>query len=148
MVPLLQVRHEARVAKDKDFQYLVEDAANVQSQRKKLAVSLNEADRRKERDMREARIKAREKIAKANKNKNVGKNKKAVKEDPESTDSLEQDDGLLANERSLSVELAAEKARKKAKDVLLEEAASILGDEIELLNSNTKLAGHVPPSPH
>jgi carboxyl-terminal processing protease len=42
------------------------------------------------------------------------------------------DDGLQANERSLSADIAIEKARKNAKDVLLNEAASILADEADL----------------
>jgi carboxyl-terminal processing protease len=42
------------------------------------------------------------------------------------------DDGLQANERSLSADIALEKARKSAKDVLLNEAASILADEADL----------------
>lgn len=44
-----------------------------------------------------------------------------------------ENDGLQSNERTLESELAAEDARKKAKDVLLTEAANILGDEAYLL---------------
>jgi carboxyl-terminal processing protease len=43
------------------------------------------------------------------------------------------DDGLQANERSLSADIAIENARKNAKDVLLNEAAAILADEANLL---------------
>jgi carboxyl-terminal processing protease len=39
-----------RVAKDKDFQYLLDDIALVVKQRKENQISLNEAVRRKERD--------------------------------------------------------------------------------------------------
>jgi carboxyl-terminal processing protease len=50
IVPLLDKKHEARVAKDKDFQYLLDDIALVVKQRKENQISLNEAVRRKERD--------------------------------------------------------------------------------------------------
>jgi carboxyl-terminal processing protease len=60
IVPLLDKKHEARVAKDKDFQYLAEDIALVKKQRKENSISLNEAARRKERDQQEARAKLRE----------------------------------------------------------------------------------------
>ncbi|MGZ5858342.1 MAG: hypothetical protein ACXWJK_13995, partial [Burkholderiaceae bacterium] len=49
------------------------------------------------------------------------------------------DDGLQANERNLNADLAAEKAQKSAKDVLLHEAAHILGDEAELLKIKAPL---------
>ena len=65
------------------------------------------------------------------------------KEAKEADKALTQDDGLQANERSLVSELAAEKARKDAKDILLEEAAHILGDEVDLLKTNRKLAERV-----
>ena len=42
------------------------------------------------------------------------------------------DDGLLADERPLDKELAANKERKNAKDAGLIEAAHILGDEFGL----------------
>ncbi|MBP7202654.1 MAG: hypothetical protein KBA32_05575 [Propionivibrio sp.] len=44
-----------------------------------------------------------------------------------------EEDGLRADERTLTSELAAEEARKVSKDVLLAEAAKVLGDEVELL---------------
>ena len=56
----LQKRHDARIAKDKDFQYLQEDIAEMRKLRKENAISLNEAVRRKERDTQDARAKLRE----------------------------------------------------------------------------------------
>ena len=50
------------------------------------------------------------------------------------------DDGLQTSERSLSAELAAEKAFKARKDVLLEETARIVGDEVSLLAGSKRLA--------
>ncbi|WGG52618.1 carboxy terminal-processing peptidase [Rugamonas sp. DEMB1] len=60
IVPMLDKRHEARVAKDKDFQYLQEDIALAKKIRKENLISLNETVRRKERDTQEARSKLRE----------------------------------------------------------------------------------------
>ncbi len=127
MLPLLQMRYEARIVKEKDFQYLLEDVSTAKALRKKNLISLNEAERRKERDAQEAKTKLRDKA-------NGGKDK-----------SDQQDDGLQANERNLTADLAAEKARKDAKDVILNEAANVLGDEVDLLKTNRKLAARVLP---
>ena len=141
LLPLLQIRHETRVAKDKDFQYLLEDIAEARDQRKKNLISLNEAERRKERDRREALLKSR----KASSDTDTGKqNKRIANEDAAIVKNTElQDDGLLDNERDLGAELAAEKAKKNAKDVLLEEAVHILGDEVDLLKTDTRLSARV-----
>ena len=59
------------------------------------------------------------------------------------------DDGLQADERNLATELAAENANKNAKDVLLNEAVHILGDEVGLLKPSSRFAAHIrPDSPH
>ncbi|CAN7633201.1 carboxy terminal-processing peptidase [Rhizobium sp. LjRoot258] len=109
LLPTLQSRHDARVQRDPDFQRVLEDIADLKAQREKGVVSLNEAERRKEATARDDRLKSRAQASDA--------------EDPGG------DDGLQANERSLSADIAIENARKKAKDVLLEEAAAILADE-------------------
>lgn len=123
IVPKLIARHEARTGKDKDFQLLREDIAELNAQRKTNTISLNEAERRKALDAQEARLKLRE------------KNK-------ESAVSL-RDDGLLSSERNISTELALESARKNSKDVLLNEAAHILGDEVGLLRGNAVIAAGI-----
>jgi len=56
-----------------------------------------------------------------------------------------QDDGLQADERSLQTDLAQERARKKEKDVVLNEASHILADEIDLIHGDAKLAQTVLP---
>ncbi|OWV69125.1 tail-specific protease [Rhizobium sp. R339] len=121
LLPTLQSRHEARVKGDPDFQRLVQDIADLKAQREKGVISLNEAERRKEAAAREARFKSRA---------------QASGEDPG------EDDGLESGERSLSADIAIENARKNAKDVLLDEAAAIVGDEADLqqsvLNAATK----------
>jgi carboxyl-terminal processing protease len=133
VLPQLQIRHESRIAKDRDFQFLNEDIAEITAQRKKNMVSLNEVERRKELDTREARTKKR-------------KAQQIVPGSDEGQDDDApggKDDGLQAGERSLAVELAAEKSRKNAKDILLNEAAHILSDEVEFLKTDAKLAARV-----
>jgi carboxyl-terminal processing protease len=55
------------------------------------------------------------------------------------------DDGLQGDERSLTAELAAEKAAKNAKDVYLQEAAHILADESGMLKADTRMASRAMP---
>ena len=161
LVEPLQKRHEARIAKDKDFMDLHEDIAEVMRIRKENAISLNEAVRRKERDAQDARAKAREARLAGGKGANAdepaaapggkeARSKVPVPTKPVKTvvaarNSPQQDDGLQADERALSAELAAEKAAKDAKDVLLQEAAHILADEAGMLKTDTRMASRVMP---
>lgn len=107
-VPKLQALHDKRVEADPDFQRLIEDVAELKEQRDKGVISLNEADRRKELTARENRLKSRAQL-------------------DDGVDTTN-DDGLQSNERSLTADIALENARKKAKDVLLNEATAILSD--------------------
>lgn len=132
VLPIVLAQHKQRIKGDKDFQYLQEDIAEFNRIRKQNAVSLNEAERRKEKEAQEAKLAARKPSANG---------KEAAKND------LDKDDGLLAGERNLSAELAAEKARKNGRDVLLIEAANILGDQVELLNSSVNLAERMKQMP-
>jgi carboxyl-terminal processing protease len=122
VVPALQSRHQTRIGKDKGFQLLLEDVAEIRRLRETKLISLNEAERRKEKDTQEARLKAREK--------GDSKDKLAAM----------RDDGLQSGERSLAADLAVEKARKDVKDVLLDEAARIVADEADLASSKPQLA--------
>ncbi|OBZ95822.1 peptidase S41 [Pararhizobium polonicum] len=112
LLPKLQSLHDARVRNDRDFQRFVEDAAELKAQREKGTISLNLTERRNELAARKARLKAR---AQTNDGLDLGG-----------------DDGLQANERSLSADIAIENARRNAKDVLLNEAAAILADKVGL----------------
>ncbi|MDM9646206.1 carboxy terminal-processing peptidase [Rhizobium sp. S163] len=107
-LPKLQALHDKRVESDPDFQRLIEDVAELKAQRDKGVISLNEADRRKELTARENRLKSRAQL-------------------DDGVDTTN-DDGLQSNERSLTADIALENARKKAKDVLLNEATAILSD--------------------
>jgi carboxyl-terminal processing protease len=120
VLPQLQSRHDERVQKDQDFQRFIEDVADLKAQRDKQVVSLNEAERRDELAAQAKRLKERKQI----------------------DDGVDpgQDDGLQADERSLSADLALEDARKNAKDVLLKEAASIVADQADLQKDGSKAA--------
>jgi carboxyl-terminal processing protease len=59
ILPELRKRHDQRIRHDQDFKYLEAEIAHIQSRRLKNRVSLNEAERRKERNARDARLKAR-----------------------------------------------------------------------------------------
>jgi carboxyl-terminal processing protease len=159
LVGPLQKRHDTRVAKDKDFQYLEEDIAEAVKLRKDNAISLNEAVRRKERDTQESRARLREArlAGKADDEPAAGPGAKEAHSKlplpakaaktvmtPRGAPSL-QDDGLQADERNLQAELAAEKAAKSAKDVLLQEAAHIMADEAGMLKTDTRMASRTMP---
>jgi len=157
----LQKRHEARIAKDKEFQFLQEDIAEVLKVRKENAISLNEAVRRKERDAQEARAKLREARLAGASGTNTDEpaaspaGKEARGKVPAPTKPAKavtsvrgaprQDDGLQYDERDLAAELAAEKAAKDAKDILLQEAANILADEVGMLRTDTRMASRAMP---
>jgi carboxyl-terminal processing protease len=161
LVAPLQKRHDTRIAKDKDFQYLEEDIAEVLKMRKDNAISLNEAVRRKERDAQDARSRLREarlaggKATHGDEPAAAPGGREARSKVPLPTrptksvvagrGSLNQDDGLQSDERNLTAELAAEKAAKNAKDVLLQEAAHILADEVGMLKTDTRMASRVMP---
>ncbi len=140
MFPVLLAMHDARIKTDADFQYLKEDIAESKLLRKKNQVSLNETERRKERDMQESRIKSRDK----NKAKPQYADPTLAANEIASGDSgASRDDGLQAGERKLSTELAAEKARKNAKDIFLKEAVQILSDQVGLRNAGATLAARM-----
>lgn len=158
IVPILDRKHNARIAGDKDFQYLVEDIALVVKQRKENMMSLSEAVRRKERDAQETRSKAREKRLLAvaanddlvvildpkDERARAAQAKVDAKQVARMKGTMRADDGLQGDERALSAELDAEKAAKNAKDVLLHEAVRILADEVALLK-DTRLASRILP---
>ncbi len=118
LVPQLKSRHDARIKDDRDYKRFVEDVADLKAQREKRTISLNEEERRKEMAATAARLKARQQAGDGT--------------------VPEQDDGLQANERSLSANIAIENARKNAKDVLQNEAAAIIGDVVDLTSNGAK----------
>jgi carboxyl-terminal processing protease len=160
LVGPLQKRHDARIAKDKEFQEIEQDIAEALKLRKDNVISLNEAVRRKERDNQESKARLRESRLAANQGKAdepmagpgskeqrdkapnptaPKKNNVALKGAPRA------DDGLQGDERSLAADIAAEKAAKDAKDVYLQEAAHILADETVMLKADTRMASRTMP---
>jgi carboxyl-terminal processing protease len=119
ILPQLQKEHDARVKNDRDFQRFVEDVEDLKAQRAKRTISLNEKERRDEMAANEARLKERA-------------------EDGSGVLPLN-DDGLQANERSISANIAIENARKNAKDVLQTEAGAIVADLARLPNAAGKV---------
>jgi carboxyl-terminal processing protease len=125
-LPVLLAAHERRVQRNPDFQSLLQDVARVQELRKKNVISLNEVVRRQERVAQAKRLSARL-AAEGASAAQAGTNALA-------------DDGLLFNERRLVPDIAAEKARAAIKDVILNEAASILSDSVTLKQRNAGVA--------
>ena len=132
ITPTLLARHDARVAKDREFIWWSQDVAQFRAERDKKVISLNEAERRIERDRNEAKRKQREAERKAS---------------GLATAKANDDDGLQADERNVAQQVAAEAAAKARPDPLLRETASILADAIGLLTGNAKLAAQVMPMP-
>jgi carboxyl-terminal processing protease len=136
LLPELRIRHEVRIKRDNDFRFMQEDIAELKRLRDKNQVSLNEVERRKERDAQDARQSLKEARSDAGEQ-STGQQSAAAKNRPI------RDDGLQAGERTLAEELAAEKAGKNAKDPLLDEAAHILGDEVGMLNAKTRFVARI-----
>ncbi len=133
LLPKLETLHAARVLKDKEFQWKLEDVAQFRAEAAKKYVSLNEAERRAEREKQDAQFKARQAERKA-----LG-----LALDPLADDLA--DDGLGASERDIVKDAAREKLVDKRPDPLLRESAAILSDAIGILNQDRKLSAQVLP---
>ncbi|MFT3669569.1 MAG: carboxy terminal-processing peptidase [Pseudoxanthomonas sp.] len=133
LLPRLQALHAARSAKDKEFQWWSEDVAQFRAEAAKKYVSLNETERRAERDRQDTQRKQRQAERKA-----LG-----LALDPLADDLA--DDGLGASERDIVRDAQREKLADKRPDPLLRESAAILGDAIEILGQDRKLSAQVLP---
>jgi len=122
ILPRLQQRHDLRVAKDKDYQNLLEDIGEYNQRRNKDEVSLNEAERRKERDALEAKLKSREKEG--------GAEAEKPSTHPDVAPVID-----AGGDGDNDGDEAQKKQDKKSKDALLYEAAYTLGDQVELLKT-------------
>lgn len=133
ILPALLVRHEARLASLPGLKQLTEDAADLVAKRKQNSASLNEAERRAEREAIEAKLKRRAAVI------------RPATED-EDEDALYADDGLLDNERPTKATKNKKAAKPtKAVDPALTEAAQIVGDQLGLLRADPKLAAKLLP---
>jgi len=133
LLPRLEALHAARSAKDKEFQWWSEDVAQFRAETAKKYVSLNEAERRAERDRQDAQRKQRQAERKT-----LG-----LALDPLAEDLA--DDGLGASERDIVKDAQREKLADKRPDPLLRESAAILSDAIGILGQDRKLSAQVLP---
>jgi carboxyl-terminal processing protease len=133
IMPTLLSKHEARIAKDREFVWWSQDVAQFRLERDKKVISLNENERKIDRDRDQAKRKEREAERKA-----LGL----------ATNKPNNDDGLQADERNVAQQVAAEEAAKNRPDPLLRETAAILADTISLLTGNVKLTAQVMPVTH
>ncbi|TWT20270.1 tail-specific protease [Luteimonas marina] len=132
LLPKLEALHAARVATDKEFVWWSADVAEFRAEREKKYVSLNEAERRAERDRDDAKRKQRQEERKT-----LG-----LALDPLADRA---DDGLQASERNIAEDAAREKAAEKRPDPQLRESAAILADAVRLLNHDRQLSAQVLP---
>ncbi|WP_334131225.1 carboxy terminal-processing peptidase [Silanimonas lenta] len=130
LLPLAQ-RHEARIAKDVEIQWWKEDVAQFRAERERGTISLNEAERRAERERAEARRLHREA-----ERKRLGLN---------GLPPSRADDGLQADERDVAQQVEEEKAAENLIDPLLRESAFVLSDAIHLLSRDARLTALVLP---
>lgn len=134
LLPKLEARHGARIATSKEFQWWTEDVAQFREESAKTWISLNEAERRGERDRNDARRQQRQEIRK----------QLGLALDPLADDAS--DDGLAASERDIVKDAARQKAADDRPDPLLLESAAILADAVVLLNGDKKLSAQVLPT--
>ncbi|MEO8366969.1 MAG: carboxy terminal-processing peptidase [Pseudoxanthomonas sp.] len=133
LLPKLESMHAARIAADKEFQWWSQDVTDFRAEAAKKYVSLNEAERRAERDKQDAQRKQRQ----------AERKELGLPLDPLANDAA--DDGLGANERDIVKDAAREKLADKRPDPLLRESAAILGDAIEVLGRDRVLSAQVLP---
>jgi len=132
LLPQLEALHAARSAQDPEFRWWVEDVAEFRAEREKKSISLNEAERRAERERQIAR----------NAERQAERQRLGLDRDPLAETA---DDGLHADERNVIDQAAREEEAKKRPDALLREASAILADAVELLVSDQALASAVLP---
>ncbi|KGI78830.1 carboxy terminal-processing peptidase [Oleiagrimonas soli] len=133
LVPMLEHKHEQRIAKLPAWKLMLDELAEYRKNRDKTTVSLNYDTRMAERKHVEAVQKA------------FRERHKAINGDSSDTEEVTLDDGLTPGERSIKDQIKQEKEADKATDVMLDETAHIVADEIGLIQSDTKLAAEVLP---
>jgi carboxyl-terminal processing protease len=136
LLPMLKAKHDARVAVDQEFQWWVEDVDQYRGLRERKTISLNEDERRAERDREQTKRESREAQRKA-------KGEPAEAGAEPAADAVAQlDDGLQADERPIEADDTVEDDKP---DALLRETAHLLIDAVDLLQADSKLAARVIP---
>ena len=133
LLPKLETLHQARIGKDLEFQWWEQDVQKYRDEKAKKYISLNEAERRDERQQDEDKRKQRQ----------ATRRELGMPLDPLADDSS--DDGLTGNERDVVKDAAREKLVDDRPDPLLHESAAILGDAVNLLSHDQPLATQVLP---
>lgn len=128
LVPLLTARHEARVAKDREFNWWLDDLVEYRKQREQKELSLLETTRVAERNAQESKRALRKK-------------ERAAAGLAENSAEAKADDGLQADERRVAD--LAKPDEDETPHFLVNEAAHILADAIDLLASDQRLAERV-----
>lgn len=123
ILPQLAEKHALRTQVDTDFQQLQEYFQVLKRLRDTKDISLNEVERRKEREARQAELAVRQ----------VDTHSGSPVTMPQEIRSAVLEDGLLPGERPVSQELRAERSAKTMKDIVLIEATRIMNDAIGLL---------------
>lgn len=133
LVPQLTQMHDKRIATSPGWQLMLDELHTYEHNRDKTTVSLNYAKRLAERKHVEAV------------QKQFMKRHQAIDGDKTDTEEVVLDDGLTPGERSIKQQIKQEKEADKATDVMLDEAAHIVSDEVGLIRTDTKLAAQVLP---
>ncbi len=133
LLPQLDALHDGRVASDREFQWWSQDVAEFRAEQEKKYVSLNEAERRADRDRQATKRQQRQEE----------RSRLGLALDPLAEQSS--DDGLQASERNVALDAAREKAAEARPDPLLRESAAILADAVRLLNGDRQMAAQVLP---
>ena len=134
LLPKLETLHTARIAKDKEFQWWSDDVAQFREERAKKWVTLNEAERRAERDRDDTKRKQRQEERKT-----LGLDLDPLADDYN-------DDGLQAERAQRRQGRRAREAAENRPDPLLRESAAILADAVRLLNNDRQLSAQVLPT--
>lgn len=133
LVPALKEKHEQRTKASPAWQLLLDELAEYRRNRERTTISLNY-------EKRQARRKHFEELQKSFRARH-----KKIDGDTSDTIQVELDDGLQPNERSLESQLEDEKEAKESDDVMLDEAAHIVADEVDLIHADPKMAATVLP---
>jgi carboxyl-terminal processing protease len=133
MLPALSAKHDARVAKDREFQWWVQDLAEYRKMRENKELSLLEADRRAERDAQE-----KKRLERKAEREKAGLAKAAQRRDEPKPDT-----GLDPSETPVPSD---DDDSNKTPDILLTEASRVLADAITMLETNKALAQRVKAS--
>lgn len=131
LLPRLQHRHSQRIADDADFRWRAQDLARFTADQARREVSLNEDQRRQQRDRDEAHRRQRqaERLARGRPG-----------------DVRDDDDGLASGDLGVVEQVAREqRAEATRTDPLLREGALILADAMQLLADEPALAAQALP---